>query len=128
MSNDHLRMTPQPRLDPPRLPIPAHDVALAVPAADPFTIRRKPDLARVARNGVAREPLLAVLPEVVCVVDEDLVVERLSGEVFLWRGRSSDDGAAQPQWDRRVRQAKKTYSRDEASPLALSACVAQLCT
>jgi hypothetical protein len=81
--DDHLRVRLQARLDPARLPVPEHDVATRVATADPLAVGREPDLARVTRDRVPREPLLAVLPEVVSGVDEDLVVEGLRSKVFL---------------------------------------------
>ena len=85
MRDDDLGMCMEARLYPAGLPVPEDDVPGAVPAADPLAVWRKPYLTRVPRDGVPREPLLAVLPEVVCAVDEDLVVEGLGGEVFFWK-------------------------------------------
>ena len=89
MGYDNFRMRLQPRLDPPSLPVPEHDIPLAVTAADPLSVRRKSDLTGVSRHRVPRESLLAVLPEVIRVVYEDLVVKGLCGEVFLCRTRFS---------------------------------------
>jgi hypothetical protein len=56
------------RLDASRLPIPENNITFPVSAANPFAIRREPNLASVTCNGVTREPFLAVLPEVVSAV------------------------------------------------------------
>lgn len=84
MRDHDLRVCLQARLDAARLPIPKHDIAIAVPTADPLAVRREADLARITHHTVPREAFLAVLSEVVCAVDEDLVVERLRGEVFFY--------------------------------------------
>lgn len=83
MRDDYLRMCLQPRLNPPALPVPEYDVALPIATADPLPVRRKPDLAGIAGDGVSSKPFLPVLPEVVRTVNEDLIVERLGGKVFF---------------------------------------------
>ena len=83
MRNHHLRVCPQPRLDAARLPLPEHDVALAVSAADPLAVWGEAHLAGVPGDGVSSEALIPRLPEVVRAVDQDLVVEALRGEVLL---------------------------------------------
>ena len=86
MRDDDLGVCAQARLDPACLPLPKHHVALAVAAADPLAVGREADLAGVPGDGVAREPLVPRLAEVVGAVHQDLVVEALRGEVLLCAG------------------------------------------
>lgn len=83
MRDDYFRMRLQPRLNPPALPVPEYDVAFPIATADPLAIRRKPDLAGITGNGMSSKPFLPVLTEVIRAVDEDLIIERLGGEVFF---------------------------------------------
>jgi hypothetical protein len=57
------------RLDASRLPVPENNVTFTVSAADPFPVRREPNLASVTCNGVTCEAFLAVLPEVLSAVN-----------------------------------------------------------
>ena len=83
--NDDLLVTWQTGLYPSRLPIPEYHISRAITTAYPLPVRRKADLASIAGDGVPCESLLSVLSEVVCAVDEDLVVERLRSEISFWR-------------------------------------------
>lgn len=83
MSDDDLRVRSQTTLDPARLPIPEHDIPVRVTARDPFPVRRESDLTGVSCDGMTRKALLPVLAEVFGGVDDDLVVQRLSGEPFF---------------------------------------------
>jgi len=83
MRNNDLRVGFQPRLDSSRFPVPEHDVTAAVPTTDPPSIGRKPDLARKSSDRMARESFLAVLPEIVGAIYENLVVKGLRCKVFL---------------------------------------------
>ena len=74
MSNDNLLVTLQTRLDVSGLPIPEHNVARPITAADPFTIGREANLASIPSNLMIRKPLLPVLAEIIRAVDENLVV------------------------------------------------------
>lgn len=89
VSNDNFRMCSQSTLYPPILPIPEHHVPVRISTADPSPVRREPDLACVSCNGVSCEPLLSVLSEVIGGVDEDLIVERLRSEPFLYQRRTA---------------------------------------
>ena len=77
----------EPRLYSPSLPLPENHVALPVTTTDPLPVWRKADLACVSGDGVASKPLISRLTEIVRAVDKDLVVERLSGKVFLCNKR-----------------------------------------
>ena len=81
--DDDLRMCPDPAFNPAGFPVPEYNVARPVAAADPLAVGRESHLACISRNRMPREALLAVLPEVVCRVDQDLVVQRLRGKVFF---------------------------------------------
>jgi hypothetical protein len=83
MRNHDLRMRLHPRLYSPGLPLPEDHVTLSVPAANPFPVWREPDLARVPRDRVPSESLVPCLTEIVRAVDKDLVIQRLSRQVFL---------------------------------------------
>ena len=87
MCYDHLRVGPQARLDTSRLPLPEHHVAFAISAADPLPVRREADLTRIARNGVPGEALVAGLTEVIGTIYQDLVIQTLRSEVFLYMDR-----------------------------------------
>lgn len=84
----------QSRLNPAALPVPEYNVALPIAATYPFTIGRKADLTGVPGYGMSSKPFLPVLPEVVRAVDEDLVIERLSGEVLFWCGKATSAGVS----------------------------------
>lgn len=84
MRYHHFRMTFQARFNLSCPPIPENNVPIAIAAAYPFPIRRETHLTSISSNGVARKAFLAILSEIVCAVDEDLVVQRLSGEVFIY--------------------------------------------
>ena len=75
MSDHDLRMRLEPRLYSPSLPLPENHVTLPVATTDPLPVRRKADLTGVPGDGVAGKPLISRLPEIVCTVDEDLVVQ-----------------------------------------------------
>jgi len=75
VSNNHLAMGFQTRLDSSSLPVPEDDIALAVPTAYPFAVGREADLTGKSSDRVTREAFLSVLPEVVRAVYKDLVVE-----------------------------------------------------
>lgn len=75
VSDDHLAMRLQPRLDAAGLPVPEHNVTLPISTAYPFAVGGEPHLTGITGNRVSSEPLLSVLPEVVCTVDEDLVIQ-----------------------------------------------------
>lgn len=83
MRNDDLGVAFEPRLNPTSFPFPEYHVAVTISRADQSTIGREPNLARIASNSMTRKSLLAVLAEVVCGVDENLIVEGLSGEPFF---------------------------------------------
>jgi hypothetical protein len=74
MCNDDLIVALQLALDATRLPIPEHHVPLGVTAAYPFPIWRKSDLTGISGNGMPCEAFLAVLSEVICVVEQDLII------------------------------------------------------
>ena len=86
--NDDLVVRLQPVLDASRLPVPEDDPAAGVTTRYPPPIRREPNLRGVACNAMPCKPLLAVLAEVVGVVDENLVVERLRCEILFCRQES----------------------------------------
>jgi hypothetical protein len=65
----------EPRLYSPSLPLPENHVALPVTATNPLPVWRKADLAGVPGDGVASEPLIPRLTEIVRAVDKDLVVQ-----------------------------------------------------
>ena len=69
-----LRMCLESRLYSPSLPLPEDHIALPVTAADPLPVWGEADLACVPGDGVASKPLVPCLTEVVCTVDQDLVV------------------------------------------------------
>lgn len=69
-----LGMCLEPRLYPPGLPLPEYYVALPVAAANPLSVWGEADLAGVPSDGVAGEPLIPCLTEVIRTVDQDLVV------------------------------------------------------
>jgi len=75
MCNHDLRMRLESRLYSPGLPLPENHVAFPVTAANPFPIWRKADLTGVPGDGMASEPLIPCLTEIVRTVDEDLVVQ-----------------------------------------------------
>lgn len=83
MCNHNLRMCLEPRLYPPSLPLPENHVTLPIPAANPFPVGREADLAGVPGDGMAGEPFVPRLAEIIRAVDEDLVVQGLSGKIFL---------------------------------------------
>lgn len=83
MGNYDLRMSLQTGLDPTCLPVPKNDIPLAITAANPLAVRRESNLASVSGSRVTRETLFPVLPEVVCAIDQDLVVEGLRREIFV---------------------------------------------
>jgi hypothetical protein len=85
MSDHNFGVSLQPRLDSSSLPIPEHNVSFAISTAYPFTVRRKSNLARVTSDRVSSESLLAVLTEIVRTVDQNLIVKRLSGEIFFYK-------------------------------------------
>jgi hypothetical protein len=85
MCNDDFIVALQLALDTTRFPIPEHHVPFGVTAAYPFSIWRKSDLTRITRNGMPSEALLAVLSEVVCVVEQDLIIQRLRSEDLFYR-------------------------------------------
>jgi len=85
MRDHHLRMCLESRLYSPRLPLPENYVPFPVTAADPLPVRREADLASVPGDGVASEPLVPCLTEVVRAVDQDLVIQGLCRKVFLAR-------------------------------------------
>ena len=74
MGNDDFGMTPKLALDPTRLPIPEDHVTFCISARDPLAIRRKANLAGIPSHGMASKSLLPVLPEIVRIVEQDLVV------------------------------------------------------
>ena len=84
MCNHNLGMSFHPRFDAASLPIPENNVALAIPAAYPLSIRRESHLTRITSNGVSREPLLAILAKVICTIYQNLVIKRLGRKVFFW--------------------------------------------
>lgn len=84
MCDDDLLMSFQSRFYPACLPVPEDQVARAVTTTDPLSVGRESDLTCVSRNSMSCKTLLTVLSEVIRAIDEDLVVERLGGEVFLW--------------------------------------------
>ncbi len=88
MRNDDLGVGSDPGLDPPGFPIPENDISIRIPARYPLSIWTESDLASVPSDGVAREAFFAILPEVLGGVDDDLIVQRLGGEPFLWRNDS----------------------------------------
>lgn len=69
MRNNHLRMSLQPRLYPPRLPIPENNIPLSITATNPFSIRGKSYLTCVSCDGMTGETLFTILTEVVGAVD-----------------------------------------------------------
>ena len=73
----------QSRFDSSSLPIPIYNVACSITTAYPLAIRRKPDLTSKPCDGMAREPLFAVLSEGVRAINQNLIIKRLSGEIFL---------------------------------------------
>jgi len=75
MRNHYLRMRLEPRLYSPSLPLPENHVALPVTAANPFPVWREANLAGVPGDGMASEPLVPCLTEIVRTVDKDLVVQ-----------------------------------------------------
>jgi hypothetical protein len=83
--NDYFIVCFQTRLYPASLPVPEYDVPSAVAATDPFSIRRKPDLASITGNRMPCKCLFPILSEIVRTVYQNLVVERLGGEVFFWK-------------------------------------------
>ena len=83
MGDDHLRMGPQAGLYAAGLPLPEHDVAFAIAAADPLAVGGEPYLARVTRDRMSGKPLVSCLPEVVGAIHQNLVVEGLCGEIFF---------------------------------------------
>lgn len=85
MVNHHLLVRIQPLQNLAALPIPENNVALSVTGREESAVRGEPDGARVTGDGVACKALFAVLSEAVGRVDEDLVVEGLSGEPFVCR-------------------------------------------
>lgn len=83
MSDDHLAMRLQPRFDRAGFPVPENYIAFAIPAADPFSVRRETDLGGVPRHGMTCESFLAVLSKVIRAVDQNLVVQRLGSEELV---------------------------------------------
>lgn len=81
-------MSPQPLDDFSTLPVPEDDVSLTISTGDVSTIWRESNLTSVSGNSVASEALLSVLTESVGRVDENLVVERLSGKVLFCKARA----------------------------------------
>jgi hypothetical protein len=78
-------MSLQSRFDSSRLPIPEYNVACSVATAYPLAVGGKPDLTSIACYRMARKPLFAILPEVVCAVNQNLIIKRLGGKVFFWQ-------------------------------------------
>jgi hypothetical protein len=69
MGYNNLGMATELALDPTRFPIPENHVSLCVSARDPLSVGRETDLASISGNGMTSEPLLPVLPEVVCIIE-----------------------------------------------------------
>jgi len=65
----------QTRLDATSFPIPEDDVAFTVSTTDPLSIGGKSNLTCITSDGVSSEPLFAILPEIVCAVNQDLIVQ-----------------------------------------------------
>jgi hypothetical protein len=126
MRNHHLTMRLQPALDPPRLPVPEHDIPRTIARRDPLAVGRKADLAGVPGNGVAGEPLLPVLSEVFGAVDEDLVVEGLGGEIFHC-GEGVLISVVPSLYDHDDAYERRTHVSDVLSPPAYCAYVARQC-
>lgn len=124
MSNHHLRVRLEPRLYPSSLPLPENHVALPVTATNPLPVRREADLTGVPGDGVASEPLVPSLTEIVRAVDEDLVVQRLGSKVFLCNKQNRT--ILQKRCHQKLTEGlPRTYCWDEWSLRALSACMAQ---
>jgi len=83
--DDNLVMALQLALDPACLPVPEHHVSFAISATYPFPIWGEAYLTGVSRDGVARKPLLAILSEVVRVIKQNLIVQRLRSKDFFCR-------------------------------------------
>lgn len=85
MGDDCLVVRVEPLEESIALEVPEDYVAHAVAGADELAVRGELDFARIARDVVTCETLLAILLEIGRREDEDLVVERLHGEPFLRR-------------------------------------------
>lgn len=84
MINDDLVVCTQSLDDAARLPIPEDDVAATGTRRDVLAIGRETNLTGITSDGVSGKPLLLGLLEApVCRVDQDLVVERLAGKIFV---------------------------------------------
>lgn len=83
MVDDDLLMGVQPLQDLASLPIPEDHVTLTVTARDEPTVRRETDRTGITGDGVPCETLFPILSETIGRVDEDLVVQRLTGEPFF---------------------------------------------
>lgn len=133
MRNNYLRMSLQSRLYPARLPIPENNISLSITATNPFAIRGKSYLTCVSCDGMTGETLFAVLTEVVGAVDEDLIVEGLSGEVAICNGGREKEEGKREKEEKGVSRYKRdrrqqTYWKGEESLQASSACEVQRCT
>ena len=85
--NDNLAVRMQSLVDLARFPIPKDDIARACTRGNVSAVWGKANRTGVTRDGMPRESLLLVLLETsIGVVYEDLVVERLTCEVFPWAG------------------------------------------
>lgn len=84
MVNHNLLVRMQPFQNLAALPVPKDKVTLSVTRRNESSIWGKPDRTGVSGNSMTGEPFLAVLSEVVCRIDEDLIVERLSSKPFFY--------------------------------------------
>ena len=121
MGNDYLGMGPQAGLYAACLPLPKHNITLSIATADPLAVGRKSHLACVTRDRVSGEPLISCLPEIICAVNQDLIVQGLGCKVLLWISEISEVKCPLDSLEFR----SITYCWDAKLQQALNACVVQ---
>jgi len=66
-----------------RFPVPENNISFTISTAYPLAVRGKPNLARVTSNGMTCKPLFAILTEVVCTINEYLIIKRLCSKILV---------------------------------------------
>lgn len=120
VSNDDFRVSLQPGLDSPCLPVPENDISFSVSATNPFSIWGESHLTRVSGYRMTGKSFLTILAKVVGAVDKDLVIERLCRKVSIYSRKKRLMSEFE-----HIQELEATHSKDEASQLASNACVVQ---
>ena len=97
VGNHHFAVCLESHLHPSHLPIPEYNIPSAIPATDPLPIWWEANLACVPCNGMSHKLFLLVLPEIVCAVHENLIIQRLGHKVPIYFPLSAD-GVKWSEW------------------------------